>query len=223
MLSTESRVSNEIGRPFLPRAMSAWSSEQGLNFMLEVVGPGTACLADLRVDDSLFLLGPLGRGFKLPGPAEGAQPLLIAGGIGVPPLLALERELIATGQRPLVMAGFRSSQFVAAASLFQAEAQLAVDDGSDSQAHSGRVTDLLQKTFSSGGRPPVYACGPPAMLETVRQICTEVGVVAQLALEAPMACGYGACFGCAVKTSSGYIRLCIDGPAVASDLIESVE
>ena len=86
------------------------------------------------------------------------------------------------------------------------------------------MTDLLQVALKGddAASAAVYACGPPAMLEAVRLICAERGAAAELAMEAPMACGYGACFGCAVPLATGgYMRLCVDGPVVRADEIET--
>ncbi|MGE5857646.1 MAG: dihydroorotate dehydrogenase electron transfer subunit, partial [Solirubrobacterales bacterium] len=88
----------------------------------------------------------------------------------------------------------------------------------------GYVTDLLAVLLEGDDARStvVYACGPPPMLEVVRTLCGEAGVASELALEAPMACGYGACFGCAIPLSSGgYMRLCVDGPVVRGDQIET--
>ena len=78
----------------------------------------------------------------------------------------------------------------------------------------GLVTELLIGELDADAHAEVYACGPPPMLEAVRALCAERAVPAQLALESGMACGYGACFGCVVPTTDGYIRLCVDGPVV---------
>ena len=99
---------------------------------------------------------------------------------------------------------------------------LASEDGH--VGHQGYVTDLLEVALKGddAGSAAVYACGPPAMLEAVRAICADRGVTAELAMEAPMACGYGACFGCAVPLAEGgYMRLCVDGPVVQADEIET--
>ena len=102
------------------------------------------------------------------------------------------------------------------------ETRLAYEDGS--AGHRGYVTDLLLQLLEGddASSAAVYACGPPAMLEAVRKICLDRGIPVELALESPMACGYGACFGCAVpKAGGGYLRLCVDGPVVRGDEIAS--
>lgn len=201
-------------RPYLPRAFSyARAHEDGtLDFLLEAVGPGTQRLAELRPGDGLWLLGPLGIGFK--PPAGGATPLLVGGGIGAAPLLCLHDQLLPDAP---VLLGFRSAAHAEAASLFGAGPLIATDDGS--VGHSGLVTELLADRLADGVE--VYTCGPPPMLEAVRALCAEHGVPAQLAMESGMACGFGACFGCVVPTKSGYIRLCLDGPVVRGGELET--
>jgi dihydroorotate dehydrogenase electron transfer subunit len=83
------------------------------------------------------------------------------------------------------------------------------------------VTELLAADIDDDARVEVYACGPPAMLEAVRALCAERQIPAQLALESGMACGYGACFGCVVQTTGGYIRLCVDGPVIEASLLRT--
>ena len=97
---------------------------------------------------------------------------------------------------------------------------MTTDDGS--AGRPGLVTDPLRELLDDDPSAAVYACGPPPMLEAVRALCEERGVAAQLALEAGMACGYGACFGCVVPTREGYIRVCVDGPVVDAAALEAV-
>jgi dihydroorotate dehydrogenase electron transfer subunit len=99
-----------------------------------------------------------------------------------------------------------------------------VASGDGHAGHRGYVTDLLAVLLEGddAATAAVYACGPPAMLEVVRMMCGERGVRAELAMESPMACGFGACFGCAVPLAAGgYMRLCVDGPVVRADRIET--
>jgi dihydroorotate dehydrogenase electron transfer subunit len=206
-------------RPYLPRAFSyarARKVDGGieLSFLLEAIGPGTERLALLGPDEGLALVGPLGIGFR-PPPAGRDRPLLVGGGIGVAPLLCLNDELESSG----VLLGFRSATHAEAAGLFPG-AEVATDDGS--VGRHALVTELLREQFERGdGDAAVYACGPPQMLEAVRLLCAAHKVPAQLALESGMACGFGACFGCVVPTREGYLRLCVDGPVLDADLLES--
>jgi NAD(P)H-flavin reductase len=205
----------EDERPFLPRAFSYLGAGDGrVRFMLEGVGPGTARLAELRPGDEAWLTGPLGIGFA--PPADGRRPVLCGGGVGIPPL-AFWRERLPGA---VALAGFRDGAHAAGAELMGAPApRLATDDGS--AGHHGFVTELLEAELDADGHATVYACGPPPMLETVRALCAARGVPAQLAMEAGMACGFGACFGCVVPTTEGYLRLCVDGPVVDAGRLET--
>ena len=202
-------------RPYLPRAFSYARAREGeLSFLLEVVGPGTARLAELSPGEGLGLVGPLGMGWR--PPHEGTRPVLVGGGIGTAPLVCLQDEL---GPEAPVMLGFRTAAHAAAAGLFAGEPAVATDDGS--AGRQALVTDLLREQLDSDPSATVFACGPPAMLEAVRLICAELAVPAQLALESGMACGFGACFGCVVSTREGYVRLCLEGPVLDADALES--
>jgi dihydroorotate dehydrogenase electron transfer subunit len=198
-------------RPFLPRAFSYLRARDGVvEFLWEDVGPGTIRLSELRAGDGLWLLGPLGNGFD-----DAPRPLHVGGGIGIVPL-ACWQDVV--GGRALL--GFRDEAHAEAAELMSGEVALATDDGS--AGHAGFVTELLAAELDRDDHPTVFACGPPPMLEAVRAICAERDVPAQLALESGMACGFGACFGCAVPTRDGTIRLCVDGPVLAGSALEEV-
>lgn len=209
-------------RPYLPRAFSharAHAGQQGLalSFLLEAVGPGTARLAAMDTGEGLWLLGPLGLGFR--SPPEGRRPLLVGGGIGAAPLICLEEELLRDGVRPSVLLGFRGAEHAQAAALFTAQPTVVTDDGS--VGRQALVTEPLAAELDADPSATVLACGPPAMLEGVRALCAERGVAAQLALESGMACGYGACFGCVAPTRDGYLRLCVDGPVLDAERLDS--
>jgi dihydroorotate dehydrogenase electron transfer subunit len=217
MLATDERWGGGADeRPYLPRAFSHARAREGrLSFLLEVVGPGTARLAEARAGEHLTLVGPLGVGWR--DPQEDTSPLLVGGGIGVAPLLCLQDEL---GPAAPVLLGFRSAAHAPTASLFAGEPEVATDDGS--AGRRALVTDLLRERLDRDPAVTVFACGPPPMLEAVRLIASEVGAPAQLALESGMACGFGACFGCVVPTKSGYIRLCVEGPVLDGEQLDSV-
>jgi len=216
------------GRPFLPRAFSvaeAARTDKGvrLGFLVEDVGPGTRRLAALGPGDRLRLHGPLGRPFSEPRElASGAAgAILVGGGIGIAPIAILRRRLSQRGIPARTLLGFRDRAHSGGLELFECqEVGLASEDGHI--GHQGYVTDLLEVALKGddAGGAAVYACGPPAMLEAVRAICADRGVTAELAMEAPMACGYGACFGCAVPLAEGgYMRLCVEGPVVRADQV----
>jgi NAD(P)H-flavin reductase len=117
-----------------------------------------------------------------------------------------------------VLLGFRDAAHARGATLLDA-AHLATDDGS--VGHHGLVTELLAEELDADEHATVYACGPPPMLEAVRALCAVREVPAQLALEAGMACGFGACFGCVVPTRDGYRRVCVDGPVFEAAELET--
>jgi NAD(P)H-flavin reductase len=204
----------EDERPFLPRAFSIARHAGGeAHFLLEDVGPGTHRLGELRVGESLWVTGPLGRGFTMP--AEGARAILVGGGVGIAPLAILQDSL---STPHTVLLGFRDALHAEGAALL-GDARVATDDGSS--GHHGPITELLAQELDEDA--VVYACGPPAMLEAVRAMCEAAGAPAQLALEAGMACGFGACFGCVVpRRGGGYLRVCVDGPVVDAGLLERV-
>ncbi len=223
--SKENWGTQSEGRPYLPRPMSAWSAnDHTLGFLFEVVGPGSKRMEALIDGDCVYLTGPLGRGFSLGKDTRtDEKALLISGGVGIVPIIAFERELLTREIEHQVLAGFRTDVQAESASLLVNRPLLALDDGGDNADLDGPVTDLLEKELNRQiGEVSVYACGPSPMLEAVRTICSNRDIGAQLALETTMACGYGACNGCAVETTKGYIRLCMDGPVVNSDDLERV-
>jgi dihydroorotate dehydrogenase electron transfer subunit len=174
----------------LPRPMSLCLAPAGeLAFLIDAVGPGTEALAALESGNGLHVLGPLGNGFQL----DVERPLLVGGGIGIAPLPYLSETL---GRPPAVL-GFRTDWHAEAAALVP-NAQTCVEPA--------LVTELVPTGMD------VLACGPEPMLEAVRALAPG----AQLAWEAPMACGYGACYGCAVEIDGELKRLCVEGPVLCA-------
>jgi len=218
MLSAAERWGGgEAERPFLPRAFSvlrAPDHNHELHFLFEDVGPGTHRLCELGPGDDLRLVGPLGRGFA--APAGDRRALLVGGGVGIAPLAIWQDEL---GAATPALLGFRRRARSEGGALFR-RPLMATDDGS--VGHHGLVTELMREVIeATADRLEIYACGPPPMLEAVRRVCAESGTPAPLALESGMACGFGACFGCVVPTRRGYVRLCVDGPVLRSDALDS--
>jgi NAD(P)H-flavin reductase len=232
MLAAERHWEERGGRPFLPRALSVADAEPKgdatrLDFLLEAVGPGTERLCALEPGERVWVNGPLGNAFSAPRElAPGAAgSILVGGGIGIAPLALLRRRFIAQNVPVRVLLGFRDEAHSGGLDdLFRCcEVGLASEDGHT--GHRGYVTDLLAAMLEGDDATSaaVYSCGPPAMLEAVRAMCAQRGVAVELALESPMACGFGACFGCAVPLAEGgYMRLCVDGPVVNGDRIAEV-
>jgi len=172
----------------LPRPMSLCLATEGeLGFLIDPIGPGTRALCALSRGDRLAILGPLGNGFRL----DVERPLLVGGGIGIAPLPYLSETL---GEPPAVL-GFRSAWHAEAAALVP---------------HAEVVIEPIYVTEAMPPDHDVLACGPEPMLEAVRRLAPD----AQLAWEAPMACGYGACWGCAVRIDGQLRRLCVEGPVL---------
>jgi NAD(P)H-flavin reductase len=140
------------------------------------------------------------------------------------------RRLVEQGIPLRVLLGFRSqahsgglNELFCSGDSLCPDVRLATEDGH--AGHQGYVTDLLVAMLAGDDATSavVYSCGPPAMLEAVRALCADRGVACELAMESPMACGFGACFGCAVpRPDGGYMRLCVDGPVVRGDAVAEV-
>jgi NAD(P)H-flavin reductase len=175
----------------LPRPMSLCLAPPGeLGFLLDAIGPGTRALAALSAGERIHVLGPLGNGYRL----DVERALLVGGGIGVAPLPYLSEAL---GGPPALL-GFRSDHHAEAAALVP-NAEVVVEP-----------TFVTEPLAAVADRHDVLACGPEPMLEAVRALAPR----AQLAWEAPMACGYGACYGCSVEIDGVLRRLCVDGPVL---------
>lgn len=218
LAAAEGWGAGEEQRPFLPRAFSiARHRGAETHYLLEDVGPGTRRLCALRAGDGLWVTGPLGRGFS--EPVEGRRAILLGGGVGIAPLAILQDTLGAAATT--VLLGFRDAPRTQGAALLTG-AHIASDDGSC--GHHGLVTELLAAELERDTHAVVYSCGPAGMLESVRAICAEREVPAQLALEAGMACGFGACYGCVVaRRGGGYLRVCVDGPVIDAAELEHVD
>jgi dihydroorotate dehydrogenase electron transfer subunit len=174
----------------LPRPMSVCLAPPGqLGFLIDPIGPGTRALCDLASGDRLGVLGPLGQGFRL----DVERPLLVGGGIGVAPFPYLSESL----GGPPAMLGFRTAWHAEAAALVP------------------NAEVVVEPTYVTEAMPAghdVLACGPEPMLAAVRRLAPH----AQLAWEAPMACGFGACYGCVVEMDGELKRLCVEGPVLAA-------
>jgi dihydroorotate dehydrogenase electron transfer subunit len=175
----------------LPRPMSLCLAPPGeLGFLIDPIGPGTRALCEARPGVEIGVLGPLGNGFDL----HVARPLLVGGGIGVAPFPYLSAALDA----PPIVVGFRSEWHAEAAASLLPRAEVVIDPTF--------VTDVMPSGYD------VLACGPEPMLQAVRRLAPA----AQLAWEAPMACGFGACYGCVVEVDGHFSRLCVAGPVLSA-------
>jgi dihydroorotate dehydrogenase electron transfer subunit len=175
----------------LPRPMSlCLATRKELAFLIEPIGPGTRALVELVRGQPVDVLGPLGNGYRL----DLERPLLVGGGIGIAPFPYLSERL----GRPPAALGFRTKEHAEAAALVP-NAEVVVEPR--------LVTELLRPGHD------VLACGPEPMLAAVALLAPR----AQLAWEAPMACGYGACYGCAVRIGGELKRLCVEGPVLDAE------
>jgi dihydroorotate dehydrogenase electron transfer subunit len=203
--------------PLLPRPMSVLSGGEYPSLLIKVVGEGTRRMARAEGGEPYSVLGPLGTSWEVPGPERRA--VLVAGGVGVAPLLFWARELAASGRNFVVLYGGRSRRDLPLIEELEELGQVYVTTEDGSRGKSGRVTQLLPEIVTDADE--VFTCGPDAMMAKVAQYCSSVGVRCQASLETPMACGYGVCLGCAVKTSSGaYLYACMQGPCVDAATID---
>lgn len=211
--------------PLLRRPFSIGGTLQGelLLILYKVIGKGTALMAKAGKGDHMAVLGPLGRGFSVP--KAGKRPILASGGIGIAPLIFLAQILSAS--KPLFLAGYRREAEKVPFDTFGLTDEnllIATDDGS--HGHHGFVTELLETQIDQTEKASaiVYACGPAPMLKKVAALTISGQTPCQMSLEANMACGLGACQGCAVKSSTPdrltYYLVCKDGPIFPARAID---
>ena len=229
-----------VGDPFLPRAFSIYrvssrpsvaGSPAGdappvIEILYKVLGRGTQCLSRMEPGQEIEILGPLGNAFTLPDDLE--QAILVAGGIGVPPIAALAAQVAQIRNSKFeirnleVFLGGKTSEDILCVKDFEeagAGVHIPTEDGS--LGTRGLITDLLRPFLLTphASRLTLYTCGPPGMLETVARLAEESAVPCQVSVEANMACGFGACMGCAVEVKGdgkSYKLVCKDGPVFDS-------
>lgn len=213
----------EVGEsldPLLKRPFSYFrKTAETIQFVYTVRGKGTSLMKELKRGKEINVIGPLGTCY--PAPGEGQTPLLIAGGIGMASLFPLAE---AFGKRALLIYGARmKDELVMLGELESVEREVITCTDDCSFGKEGLVTDILTEFLKSGRRLPagylIYACGPRPMLAAVAEIAVAHGMKGYVSLEENMACGFGACMGCAVKTISGYSRVCKEGPVFPIDEI----
>ena len=206
----------------LRRPISICEAGEGrLRIVFQVKGEGTRWLAARKAGDTLDVLGPLGHGFDTA--ALGARPVLLGGGIGVPPMLQTVKCAKAAGAAPRAILGFRNQGAVILEEDFRAVCETFVTTDDGSYARHGFVTDVLQELVADA--TGVAACGPKPMLKAIAAIAKQAGLPCQVSMEERMGCGIGACLvcACALKAENGetrYGHVCKDGPVFNAEEVE---
>jgi len=205
-----------------------------IEILYEVLGKGSQIFSQKRAGEYLDIIGPLGKGFPIIKTGQTGLWILAAGGMGVAPLMFLADRLV--HRKVLILLGAKTKDQLLCEKEFKSlgcTCKIATDDGS--KGFKGRVTDLLNNLVSSlpAGKAgieyraclparqvsSIYACGPKPMLKEIAVISKNYKIPAQISLEEHMACGIGACLGCAVDTRQGFKRVCKDGPVFLADEI----
>jgi dihydroorotate dehydrogenase electron transfer subunit len=197
--------------PLLPRPMSYLTGGSTPSILIKVFGEGTVRMARAEPGEPFSLLGPLGNSWRAPTP--GRRQVLVAGGVGIAPLLFFARALANSGQRAITIYGGRSSRDLPLDDDLAdvSDVHITTEDGS--RGTRGRVTEALEALLA--GDMEVYTCGPDRMMARVAELCAARDVPCEASLETPMACGYGVCLGCPVPTTDGqYLYACVQGPCI---------
>ena len=202
-------VNIQLSGKFLRRPISVCDyDEQTLTIIYKVVGKGTAQMQTMVPGEQLDILTGLGNGYALS--CAGDYPLLIGGGVGVPPMYNLAKKLVAIGKKVSVILGFNTQSEIFYEEEFKAlgcDVTVTTVDGS--YGVKGFVTNALPETYTH-----FYTCGPEPMLKAVFKATTTSG---QMSFEERMGCGFGACMGCSCKTITGYKRICKEGPVMRKE------
>lgn len=195
---------------FLRRPISICDCDEGtITIIYKVVGEGTAQMSKMPVGTMLDVLTGLGNGYDI---SKSTKPLLIGGGVGVPPMYMLAKRLIEAGQKPVVVLGFNTSEEIFYEDEFKAlGADVRVTTVDGSYGVKGFVTDAFPDDYDY-----FYTCGPMPMFKAVNAKATTSG---QFSFEERMGCGFGACMGCSCKTKYGNKRICKDGPVLVKEEI----
>lgn len=204
-------VNIQLAGKFLRRPISVcdWDKET-LTIIYKVVGKGTEQMSAMASGKALDLLTGLGNGYDLT--LSGDKPLLLGGGVGVPPMYALAKELVREGKQVTIILGFNKANEVFYEAEFKAlGCTVTVTTADGSYGKKGFVTDALPKDYTY-----FYTCGPEPMLKAVYRTAKTSG---QMSFEERMGCGFGACMGCSCKTLTGYKRICKDGPVMKKEEI----
>ncbi len=205
------RCSPEGGDPEFSRAFSYHRAEEGrIALLYNVAGRGTAWLAGRRRGDSVSLYGPLGNGFRLPDGSGNL--LLVAGGVGVAPMIDLAEVALARGHQVTALMGARTASQLLPASAWPSQVEYVVVTEDGSQGLRGRVTEHLDEYVAWSSK--LYACGPNPMFASMAEALRDNGrrQTPEILMEENMPCGWGLCYGCAVFTHHGVRLCCRDGP-----------
>jgi dihydroorotate dehydrogenase electron transfer subunit len=206
--------------PLLKRAFSLFKrTSDGFQILYRIKGRGTMLLKEMRKEDTIEVLGPLGSHYPVFDADQ--VPLVIAGGIGIASVFPF---LLANPLKAFVFYGARSGNDLLLLDKLggiSREVFISTDDGS--MGKRGNIVDVihdyLEGSTMDAGRYVLYACGPHPMLKAVSEVATKKNITAYVSLEEHMACGLGACLGCVVKTKTGYKRVCKEGPVFKSEEI----
>ena len=204
-------VNIQLDGLFLRRPISVCDyDEETLTIIYKVVGKGTGKMCQMAAGEKLDILTGRGNGYDL-SPA-GPAPLLLGGGVGVPPLYRLAKDLIAQGKSVTVILGFNTKNEIFYEEEFQAlGCAVTVTTADGSYGVKGSVTDALPENYSY-----FYTCGPEPMLKAVYKATSTSG---QMSFEERMGCGFGACMGCSCQTLTGNKRICKEGPVMRKEEI----
>ncbi|MBU4263621.1 MAG: dihydroorotate dehydrogenase electron transfer subunit [Proteobacteria bacterium] len=222
MVKASEEKSNDplFRRPFsIHQVADGW-----LTIIFKIVGRGTKKLAKMKAAEMLDVIGPLGKGFHI---ANGQRHYLVGGGVGIAPLHFLAESIYRYNPESEIVAllGARTAKeldaFAHINSLNFMQVAISTDDGT--AGHHGLVIDLLERSVTEKGLGPVYCCGPWPMMKAIAMYCSNKKMACQVSLETIMACGVGACLGCAVSGSEvigdGYLHVCKDGPVFEAEKI----
>lgn len=211
--------------PLLRRPFSIHASDgKHISIFFQKTGLGTSLLFERNSNDTLDILGPLGKGFSVDRDFAGRTAAVLGGGRGIAPLFFLVQKLLAKGLSAKVFYGGKTFADLPLREKFaQMEAELLCSTDDGSFGHHGLVTDLFQSELKKFHPVLIYACGPEAMLAKTAKIAGEKNIPAELSLESTMGCGFGACWGCVrkIKKEQGndWIKVCEDGPVFSSHAI----
>ncbi len=195
-------------------------TKKGFSLMYKVVGEGTRILSSKKPKEAIDVLGPIGNGFEVQEKTKNAHAVVVAGGCGFPPLAFLAKELKKKKIRTTFLMGASGEEHIRCSLPLSGKGTdlyIATDDGSIGE--KGTSVDLLKNILKKEDKEEtvIYSCGPEKMLESISSVAKKHKIKAQVSVEEYMACGIGACKGCAIKTKNGIKLVCKDGPVFMAD------